>query len=110
MRRKKALEKPKNKYDWQRWTATLKLPSDGYFEIWTRATDDVDSAVADVCADLVKGHPQSLAETKALLAAPMLAYLDANADEMAALSARLFGSDSAREAMLAFLSGVKSHK
>jgi hypothetical protein len=33
------LEKPKNKYDWQRWTANLKLPSDGYFEIWTRATD-----------------------------------------------------------------------
>jgi len=33
------LEKPKNKYDWQRWTATVKLPSDGYYEIWTRATD-----------------------------------------------------------------------
>ena len=33
------LERPKNKYDWQRWTATLKLPSDGYFEIWTRGTD-----------------------------------------------------------------------
>jgi len=33
------LEKPKNKYDWQRWTATLKLPSDGYYEIWARATD-----------------------------------------------------------------------
>ena len=33
------LGKPKNKYDWQRWTATVKLPSDGYFEIWTRATD-----------------------------------------------------------------------
>ena len=33
------LEKPKNKYDWQRWTATMKLPTDGYFEIWTRATD-----------------------------------------------------------------------
>jgi len=31
--------KPKNRYDWQRWTATVKLPSDGYFEIWTRATD-----------------------------------------------------------------------
>lgn len=31
--------KPKNKYDWQRWTATVKLPSDGYFEIWTRGTD-----------------------------------------------------------------------
>ena len=33
------LEKPRNKYDWQRWTATVKLPSDGYFEIWTRGTD-----------------------------------------------------------------------
>jgi hypothetical protein len=33
------LEKPKNKYDWQRWTAIVKLPSDGYYEIWTRATD-----------------------------------------------------------------------
>jgi len=33
------LGKPKNKYDWQRWTATVKLPSDGYFEIWTRGTD-----------------------------------------------------------------------
>jgi DMSO/TMAO reductase YedYZ molybdopterin-dependent catalytic subunit len=33
------LSKPKNRFDWQRWTATLKLPSDGYFEIWTRGTD-----------------------------------------------------------------------
>jgi len=33
------IEKPKNKYDWQRWTAAVKLPSDGYYEIWTRGTD-----------------------------------------------------------------------
>ncbi|MEX2127159.1 MAG: sulfite oxidase [Xanthobacteraceae bacterium] len=33
------LEKPKNKFDWQRWTANVKLPSDGYFEVWSRATD-----------------------------------------------------------------------
>jgi hypothetical protein len=33
------LDKPKNKYDWQRWTASVKLPSDGYYEIWARATD-----------------------------------------------------------------------
>jgi len=33
------LEKPKNRYDWQRWTATVKLPADGYYEIWTRGTD-----------------------------------------------------------------------
>jgi sulfite oxidase len=33
------VDKPKNKYDWQRWTATVKLPSDGYFEVWARGTD-----------------------------------------------------------------------
>ncbi len=33
------VESPKNKYDWQRWTATVTLPSDGYYEIWTRGTD-----------------------------------------------------------------------
>jgi DMSO/TMAO reductase YedYZ molybdopterin-dependent catalytic subunit len=33
------LAKPKNKYDWQRWTANVKLPSDGYYEVWTRGTD-----------------------------------------------------------------------
>jgi sulfite oxidase len=30
---------PKNRYDWQRWTASVRLPSDGYYEIWTRGTD-----------------------------------------------------------------------
>jgi DMSO/TMAO reductase YedYZ molybdopterin-dependent catalytic subunit len=30
---------PTNRYDWTRWTRTVKLPSDGYFEVWVRATD-----------------------------------------------------------------------
>jgi DMSO/TMAO reductase YedYZ molybdopterin-dependent catalytic subunit len=34
-----ALQPQKNPYDWQRWTATVKLPSEGYYEIWTRSTD-----------------------------------------------------------------------
>jgi enoyl-CoA hydratase/methylglutaconyl-CoA hydratase len=68
------------------------------------APDSLDDEVATVCADLAKGHPQGLRETKALLARPVLAHLEANAEEMAALSARLFGSDEAREAMTAFLS------
>ena len=34
-----ALERPKNRFDWQRWSASVNLPSDGYYEIWTRATD-----------------------------------------------------------------------
>jgi hypothetical protein len=29
----------KNKYDWRRWTASVPLPSDGYYEAWVRATD-----------------------------------------------------------------------
>ena len=29
----------RNPYDWFRWTHRLTLPSDGYFEIWSRATD-----------------------------------------------------------------------
>jgi DMSO/TMAO reductase YedYZ molybdopterin-dependent catalytic subunit len=33
------IEKAKNRYDWQRWTASVKLPRDGYYEIWARAMD-----------------------------------------------------------------------
>jgi enoyl-CoA hydratase/methylglutaconyl-CoA hydratase len=69
--------------------------------------DRLDDEVASVCEELAKAHPQGLRETKALLARPLLENLEANADDMIALSARLFGSDEAREAMLAFL-GRKS--
>ena len=30
---------PANRHAWQRWTGRVTLPSDGYFEIWYRATD-----------------------------------------------------------------------
>lgn len=33
------LSKPKNRFDWQRFTASVKVPSDGYYEVWARATD-----------------------------------------------------------------------
>jgi DMSO/TMAO reductase YedYZ molybdopterin-dependent catalytic subunit len=36
---KAQLSQPKNRYDWQRWTAAIKLPGDGYYEVWARATD-----------------------------------------------------------------------
>jgi enoyl-CoA hydratase/methylglutaconyl-CoA hydratase len=68
---------------------------------------ELDDAVAAVCADLAQGHPQGLQETKALLSQAVLEHLEANADAMGALSARLFGSEAAREAMLAFLSRKK---
>ena len=34
-----ALKPPRNRYDWARWSASLTLPADGYYEIWARATD-----------------------------------------------------------------------
>ena len=65
--------------------------------------DELDDEIARVCDDLRQAHPQGLAETKALLAREVVARIDAGADDMAALSARLFASDSAREAITAFL-------
>ncbi len=71
----------------------------------TRSVDpsDLDAEVDRVCADLAAGHPQGLRETKALLNRDAVAHLDEHAEEMATLSARLFGSEEAREAMTAFL-------
>lgn len=34
-----SLAEPINKYAWQHWNLTLKLPKPGYYEIWARATD-----------------------------------------------------------------------
>ena len=73
---------------------------------WSRARSRPRSSttsVTEVCSELKKAHPQGLRETKALLARDLVARIDAQADDMAALSARLFGSDEAREAMTAFL-------
>lgn len=69
--------------------------------------DQLDAAIADAVAELGQAHPQGLAETKALLSRDLLARIDAGADDMVALSSRLFGSDGAREAMEAFLSRRK---
>jgi methylglutaconyl-CoA hydratase len=68
---------------------------------------ELDAEVDAVCANLVKGHPQGLRETKALLARDLVSRIDANGADLAKLSARLFGSDEAREAMLAFLARKK---
>jgi enoyl-CoA hydratase/carnithine racemase len=68
---------------------------------------DLDAEATAVCAELATGAPQGLRETKALLARDLLDRIDERADELAELSARLFGSDAAREAMTAFLSRGK---
>ena len=33
------VDAPANKYAWQRFTASIDLPSAGYYEVWSRATD-----------------------------------------------------------------------
>ncbi len=75
----------------------------------TRTVPDGDLAasVQGVLDDLVKGYPQGLRETKALLNHDLLARIDALGEDLSTLSARLFSSDEAREAMLAFLESRK---
>jgi enoyl-CoA hydratase/methylglutaconyl-CoA hydratase len=76
----------------------------------TRAVpaDDLDEAVATLCAQLATGAAQGLRESKRILNADLVRRIDALGDDMAALSARLFASDEAREAMTAFLNRKKS--
>lgn len=63
----------------------------------------VDAAVAELTAALRRASPQGLAASKALTTAAILAGFDADADRLAAESARLFVSEEAQEGMLAFL-------
>ena len=69
----------------------------------TVATDVLDEAIEHVCDALRVCSPQGLAETKAVTTRDVLLTFDDRAEEMQALSARLFASVEAREGMLAFL-------
>ena len=75
----------------------------------TRAVpaDRLDDEVATICAQLASGTAQGLRESKRILNAELVRRIDALGDDMAALSARLFASDEAREAMTAFLNRKK---
>jgi enoyl-CoA hydratase/methylglutaconyl-CoA hydratase len=78
----------------------------------TRAVpaDGLDDAVATVCSQLATGAAQGLRESKRILNADLVRRIDALGDDMASLSARLFASDEAREAMTAFLDRAKERK
>jgi sulfite oxidase len=49
--RQATLSAPKNRFDWRRWTATLRLPSDGYYEVWARATDSAGATQPHVAGN-----------------------------------------------------------
>lgn len=70
-------------------------------------SDTLGDEVSKVCASLATGAPQGLHESKRILNRDLVARIDARGDEMAALSAQLFASDAAREAMEAFLTRKK---
>jgi enoyl-CoA hydratase/methylglutaconyl-CoA hydratase len=69
--------------------------------------DVLDAEVAALCAGIATGAAQGIRESKRILNRDLVARIDAGAEEMATLSARLFASDEAREAMTAFLSRKK---
>lgn len=71
----------------------------------TRAVpaESLDEELAAVCASLATGAAQGLRESKRILNRDLVQRIDEAGAEMAALSAQLFASDAAREAMTAFL-------
>ncbi|MGH3333287.1 MAG: enoyl-CoA hydratase-related protein [Nocardioidaceae bacterium] len=69
--------------------------------------EELDTELRQVCAALAKGNPQGLRETKQLLGQPLIERIDRLGGDLAKLSARLFGSEEAKAAMLAFLSRKK---
>jgi enoyl-CoA hydratase len=69
----------------------------------TAAVGDLDAEIGRIADALRACSPQGLAETKPLTTRSARQAFDERAEEMQALSARLFGSEEAREGMLAFL-------
>lgn len=69
----------------------------------TAVVDDLDAELTNICDALRACSPQGLAETKPLTTRNAVAAFADNAEELQALSARLFASEEAREGMLAFL-------
>ena len=69
----------------------------------TDAVADIDAGTLSVLDALRAASPQGLRETKPLLTPELLAGFDARAEDLAALSARLFDSAEAAEGMAAFL-------
>ena len=68
----------------------------------TIAAEDPKAEVAAIVADLRKGSPQGLAESKRLTNAAILAEFDRSAEELATRSASFFGTEEVREGMTAF--------
>jgi enoyl-CoA hydratase len=69
----------------------------------TLAAEDVDGTIAGIIADLRKGSPQGLVESKLLANRGVREAIERHGEAMVELSARLFASEEAHEGMTAFL-------
>lgn len=69
----------------------------------TTVVDDLDAEISAIADALRACSPQGLAETKPLTTQTIRAAFAGGAEDMQALSARLFSSEEAREGMLSFL-------
>ncbi|GAB4589597.1 enoyl-CoA hydratase family protein [Nocardia sp. IFM 10818] len=68
----------------------------------TVAADDPAAETDRLCAELRKGSPQGLAESKRLVNADLLAAFDRSAEDLAKRSASFFGTPEVIEGMTAF--------
>ena len=75
----------------------------GLVTVAATSAENVEATVAALAADAAKGSPQGLDASKGLTTAAILEGFDRRAEELTQQSARLFGSEEAREGMLAFL-------
>lgn len=75
----------------------------GRIGLVTDAVDELGTAVDELVASFRPCSPQGLDQNKALLAAPLLAELDARGEDLAAVTARLFTTSEVAEGMTAFL-------
>jgi enoyl-CoA hydratase len=82
---------------------TFDAPAAARIGLVTEAVDDIDAGTMAVLDALRAASPQGLRETKPLLTPEILAGFDSKANNLANLSARLFGSAEAAEGMAAFL-------
>jgi enoyl-CoA hydratase len=82
---------------------TFDAPTAARIGLVTEAVDDIDAGTVAVLDALRAASPQGLRETKPLLTQAILAGFDSRADDLAEVSARLFGSAEAAEGMAAFL-------
>ena len=94
---------PRGAARWYLTGSVFDAPEAERIGLLTSATEDTGEALTPLLDALRLASPQGLAETKRLVTAEVLRTFARDGESMVAQSALLFGSDEAREGMVAFL-------